>query len=79
VAASIEVARLAVLAMLRRRSNAPILWLVADHSSERGTVIRLPNGLLRGQLGPEAAGRGMNQDVLIGLLANAWALHHAAR
>jgi hypothetical protein len=79
VAASIEEAMLAVLAMLRRRSNAPILWLVADRSSEPGSVTRLPSGLLRGQLGPEAAGRGMNQDVLIGLLANAWMLHHAPR
>jgi hypothetical protein len=78
VVASIEEAMLAVLAMLRRRSGAPILWLVADRSSEPGTVARLSNGLLRGQLGPEAAGRGMDQDVLIGLLANAWMLCQSA-
>ncbi len=79
VTASIDEAMLAVLAMLRRRSSAPILFLAADHSSERGSVTRLANGVVRGQLGPEAAGRGMDQDVLIGLLANAWALHHAPR
>ena len=79
VIASVEEAMLAVLAMLRRRSDAPILWLVADQSSQRGSVARLPSGLLRGQLGPEAAGRGMDPDVLIGLLANAWALQQNAR
>ena len=71
---AIEEAALAVLAMLRRRSNAPLLWLVADASSPRGSVDRLPSGVLRGQLGAEAAGRGIDTDVLINVLAGAWML-----
>jgi hypothetical protein len=74
VSAAIEAAALAVLAMLRRRSEAPLLWLVADGSTPRGSVDRLPSGLLRGQLGAEAAGRGIDTDVLISVLAGAWML-----
>ncbi len=71
---AIEEAALAVLTMLRRRSDAPLLWLVADGSSPRGSVDRLQSGLLRGQLGAEAAGRGIDTDVLISVLAGAWVL-----
>ncbi len=71
---AVEESALAVLAMLRRRSNAPLLWLVADGSTPRGSVDRLRSGLLRGQLGAQAAGRGIDTDVLISVLAGAWKL-----
>ena len=71
---AIEQAAVAVLAMLRRRSEAPLLWLIADGTTQTGSVDQLPSGPLRGQLGRQAMGQSANQDVLIGVLANAWAL-----
>ena len=69
---------LAVLAMLRRRSDATLLCLQSDATSPPGTVARLATGVMLGQLGPQDEPKALDDALLTGILAQTLRLHRAA-